>query len=194
VKVVYHGVPRDMIGDTLYPLNQLQAVAPSAYEFQRSKYTGREGVLDFRVPGTDLLFNDTLHCSAVNPALLLDARRRLGVAQPMMMSGLFFAIPLERITIHRVVWYSCKTIWINGAPDEDVPPVPPEDEFEPFDPGRYEELSAPTSAHIAFLERKAAAGRRALMFVHIPHVLVGGPIDVSGLMPIEWQPSGTPSR
>jgi hypothetical protein len=34
-----------MVGDVLYPLNQLAAVEPEFYEFQKSKYAGREGTL-----------------------------------------------------------------------------------------------------------------------------------------------------
>jgi hypothetical protein len=33
---------------------------------------------------------------------------------------MFFAILLERILRHRVVWYAARTLWINGAPDEDA--------------------------------------------------------------------------
>jgi hypothetical protein len=29
-------------------------------------------------------------------------------------------------------------------------------------------------------------GERGLMFVHIPHVLVAGPIDVSGVRIVAW--------
>ena len=192
MKVVYHAAPRDMVGSTLYPLHRLKAIAPDAYELQKSKYAGRESVLDYRIPGLDVLLNDTLHCAALSPARLFDERVRLGLPVPRtdaatMMTELFFAIPLERILQHRVVWYSGKTMWINGAPGEDVPMTPPPEEFEPFDPDRYEELAAPTPAHLAYLRRVKDAGGRPLMFVHIPHILVAGPVDVSGLDPIRWE-------
>jgi hypothetical protein len=48
MKVVYHGVPKDMVGHVLYPLSQLPAIAPEAYQFQKSKYVGRESVLGYR--------------------------------------------------------------------------------------------------------------------------------------------------
>ena len=189
MRVVYHGVPKAMAGHVLYPLSQLQAVAPAAYEFQRSKYAGRESVLSYRIPRLGVLFNDTVHCAAVNPARLCEARRRLGIPQPAMMSGLFFAIPLERILAHQVAWYSGKTLWINGAPGQDVPLVPPDDEFEPFNPDAYRELPEPPPAHLAYLTRMKRTGQRPPMFVHVPHILVAGPIDVSGLTPIHWQPA-----
>lgn len=189
--VVYHGVPREMTGSILYPLTQLQALAPEQYAFQKAKYAGREAVLDYRIPGLGLLFNDLVHCSALHPYHLFRTRQECGLhpeGRPTSgwFTGWFYAIPLERILIHPVVWYAWKTLWVNGAPDDDVPLEPPAEEFEPFDPARYQELSAPPERHLAFLARMQDQGRRPLMFVHIPHVLVYGPIDVSGLEPLPW--------
>lgn len=181
-----------MVGEVLYPLNQLAQVNEQLYEFQRSKYVGREAALDFRVPGLGVPFNDTVHCASIHPHHLYTARRSLGFETPSRpeppswLTGLVYEIPLERITRNPVVWYSARTLWINGAPNEDVPVVPPDDEFEPFDPARYQPLSAPTPAHLEYLRRMRDRGGRPLMFVHIPHILVTGPIDVSGLRVVGW--------
>lgn len=208
VPFVYHSVPRDMVGSILYPLNQLQAIAPDRYAFQKAKYAGREAVLDYRIPGLGLLFNDTVHCSPLPPYYLVRARQELrldSTARPTAgwWTGMVYAIPLERILIHPVMWYAWKTLWINGSPDDDVPLEPPAEEFVPFDPSHYQELSAPTERHLTYLRTMRDRGRRPLMFVHIPHVLVAGPIDVSGLEPRPWDelpaqhhraPGGTPTR
>jgi hypothetical protein len=180
-----------MVGDVLYPLNQLAAVEPELYEFQKSKYAGREVALDFRIPGLDVLLGDTLHCAAVHPYRVFQARQAAGIESIVgkpggWMTGMFFAIPLERILCHRVVWYSAETLWINGAPDEDVPDVAPAEEFEPFDPRRYRELPDVPDAHVAYLRRMKERERRPLMFVHIPHIFVAGPVDVSGLRALPW--------
>jgi hypothetical protein len=68
-----------------------------------------------------------------------------------------------------------------------VPLAPPVDEFEPFDVARYRELSEVPPAHTAYLERSKADGKPPLMFVHIPHILVAGPIETSGLRQINWE-------
>ena len=189
---VYHGVPRDMVGEVIYPLNRLRQIDERLYEVQASKYAGRETVLDFRIPGLGVKFNDAVHCAAIHPHHLYRARVAAGFEvpprpeAPAAMTGLAFEIPLERIVEHPVVWYSCRTLWINGAPNEDVPVVPPADEFERFDPPRYRPLSAATEAHLEYLRRLKLRGERGLMFVHIPHVLVAGPIDVSGLRIVAW--------
>jgi hypothetical protein len=192
VSVVYHAVPRDMVGDVLYPLNRLSEVDPRLYEFQRAKYGGRESVLEYPVPGTDLRWADTVQCAALHPYHLFKARRELGLpaprkpAPPSWLTGLVYEIPVERLAPSPVVWYSGRTLWINGAPDEDVPLLPPADEFEPFDPARYEPLDAPTPAHLDYLKRMEDRGKPPLMFVHIPHVLVAGPVDVAGVRVVPW--------
>jgi hypothetical protein len=76
---VYHGVPTGMIGEVIYPLNQLAVIAPDAYELQRSKYLGREAVLDARISSAGLLFNDTVHCVPLHPYHLFAAREQLGL-------------------------------------------------------------------------------------------------------------------
>jgi hypothetical protein len=38
MQFVYHGVPSEMAGETIYPLNDLAARAPEIYERQREKY------------------------------------------------------------------------------------------------------------------------------------------------------------
>jgi hypothetical protein len=85
-----------------------------------------------------------------------------------------------------VLWYTWRTLWINGAPDEDVPVTPPLSEFEPFDAARYAPLPDVTPLHVAYLQRIKEYGQQPLLFVHIPHVLVAGPIDVRGCRVIGW--------
>ncbi|MBV8943264.1 MAG: hypothetical protein JO321_10635 [Solirubrobacterales bacterium] len=132
-----------------------------------------------------------MHCAAVHPYRVFRAREATGIANTVgttasWATGMFFAIPLERITHQPVACYSAKTLWINAAPNEDVPDVAPVEEFERFDPVRYRELADVPDAHVAYLRRMKQLGRRPLMFVHIPHIFVAGPIDVSGLHPIAW--------
>ena len=196
MSVLYHGVPREMLGEVIFPLSRLASIDAPRYEFQRSKYAGREAALDFRVPHLDVLLNDTVHCACLHPYHLYQARRLVGLdpprrpvnrpEAPSWMTGQAFEIPLERISDHSAVWYSARTLWINGAPNEDVPLTPPRDEFEPFDLERYRPLTAATPAHINYLRRMKDRGERPLMFVHIPHILVAGPIDVSGLRIVSW--------
>jgi hypothetical protein len=50
VPSLFHAVPNEMVGSVLYPLSELEQVNPQAWGREREKYTGREHVLDVRVP------------------------------------------------------------------------------------------------------------------------------------------------
>jgi hypothetical protein len=114
-------------------------------------------------------------------------RARSDGPSPAWSPGRFFEIPLERIEGHPTYWYRWQTPWINGYPgDYEMPLAPPLEEFEPLDFVRYRELSEVPAAHRAYLEQRKVTGRPALMFVHVPHVLVAGAIDTSGLGQIFW--------
>ena len=86
---------------------------------------------------------------------------------------------------HRLVRYSGAIRWINSSPGEDVATEPPAHEFEPTDPQAYRETADVPVAHLEYLTECQAAGRRALGFVHVPHVLALGPVDISGLHPVD---------
>lgn len=191
---VYHAVPTGMVGSVLYPLNDLGRVAPRVADLQRLKYVGREAVLQAVITSTGMLFNATVHCAPVHPHHLYAARRDLDLLPPAEMTGrarenrrLFFEIPLDRIVIHPMFWYRWVTPWVNGYPAANVARAPPLDEFEPFDPARYAELIELPQAHLEYLREMKREGKRPLMFVHIPHVLVAGPIETYGLRTISWE-------
>lgn len=181
-----------MVGSVLYPLNDLGRVAPRMADVQRSKYGGREAVLRAAITSAGLRFNDTVHCAPIHPHHLYAARRDLDLLPQAKMPGgedrrLFFEIPLDRIVIHPTFWYRWVTRWINGYPATNVPPAPPLDEFEPFDPARYVELVALPQEHLRYLREMKEEGKPPLTFVHIPHVLVAGPIETAGLRTISWE-------
>jgi len=63
----------------------------------------------------------------------------------------------------------------------DVPEVPPESDFTPFEPASYDELTDVPPMHLDYLIEQRDAGLPALGFVFVRHVLVAGAIDVAGL-------------
>ena len=111
-------------GDGRATLSWLEGLGESTvgaeYEVQAGKYAGREQVLDFRIPGLGVKFDDAVHCAALHPYHLYRARVAAGFEVPLRpeppaaMTGLAFEIPIERIFEHPVVWYSCRTLWINS--------------------------------------------------------------------------------
>ena len=192
MSVVWHGVPRDMVGSSVVPLGRLRSVDSTLYEAQKAKYSGREAVLDSRIPLLDCGFLDTVHCSPVHPHWIYRARQEAGFDVPARSEsglgiGLAFEIPLERILVNPTAWYSWRTPWLNGYPYGDVPSEPPSDEFEDFDAARYAPLPDVPDQHRQYLARMRAEGRHPLMFVHIPHVLVAGAIDIRDCRIVRWE-------
>jgi hypothetical protein len=79
------------------------------------------------------------------------------------------------------VVYDSRTHWLNSRPGQDVPAAPPEDEFTPFSLKTYQELNEVPQFHLDYLAEQRDAGLPALGFVFIRHVIVAGPVDISGL-------------
>ena len=174
-----------MRGTTLYPLYGLREVYPDIYERERPKFDGRESVLDYVVPHLGVRWGETVNLSALDPRQLVAARRRLDVPFSRLLERRLVRIPLSRIEGLAAVRYDSATHWINSSRGEDVPDEPPAVEFSPFDAAGHEEVGEVPALHLEYLERQKTRGELALGFVFVPHVLVAGPIDISGLELLE---------
>ena len=184
VAFVYHLCADDFRGSALLPLDGLRTTYPDVYARERLKYDGRESVLAYEIPLLGVTWADTVNLAALDPVHLVAARRRLGVSMSQLLQRRLLRIPIERIAHTPAVEYDGATHWINSSPGEDVPLTPPTSEFSPFDPATYEELTEVPSLHLEYLIRQRDLGQRALGFVFVRHVLVAGPVDVSGLDPV----------
>lgn len=183
---LYHLCSREFRGSILYPLNDLRATHPDLYAREREKYSGRERVLDFIVPRIAVRWADTVNLSALDPRRLVEERRRLGVADSNFFSRRLLRIPIECIAGLPATRYVATTHWLNSRPhDPDARTAPPDTDFSDFDPESHQETTDVTPLHRIYLQEQQAAGARALGFVFIPHVLVAGQIDVSGIEPLE---------
>lgn len=179
---LYHLCADDFRGDELLPLNLLASRFPDVYEREVLKWTGRESVIGFEVPHLGVTWGDTVNLAALDPALLVEARRRLGVPFSNLLQRKVVRIPLERIAGQAAVVYDSRSHWRNSRPGAiDVPEVPPPSEFTPLDPATYEELTEVPPLHLEYLVEQRDAGVPALGFVFVRHVLVAGAVDVTGL-------------
>jgi len=178
---MYHLCAEDFRGTYLLPLNALRVTYPDVYERERLKWGGRESVLDWPVPHLDSPWGDTVNLSALDPARLVEARRRLGVPFSRLLERRVVRIPAERIVGLPAVVYDSRTHWLNSRPGQDVPATPPEDEFTPFSQDSYQELTEVPPRHLDYLTEQRDCGQPALGFVFIRHVIVAGQVDISGL-------------
>ncbi|UQX89284.1 hypothetical protein M6D93_04585 [Jatrophihabitans telluris] len=184
VPFVYHLCAEDFRGTHLLPLNTLRVVHPDVYDRERTKWTGRESVLQWQVPHLGVAWGDTVNLSALDPVQLVRARKRLGVPSSHLLQRRVARIPVDRIAHRAAVIYDSRSHWLNSRPGETVRSSPPEDEFTPFDADTYEELLDTPRLHPEYLSEQLSAGQPALGFVFVRHVLVAGPVDISGL-PLE---------
>jgi len=179
---VYHLCADDFRGEELLPLNLLATRFPDIHDREMRKWAGREPVIRFVVPHLGVTWGDTVNLAALDPALLVEARRRLGVPFSSLLQRSVLRIPLDRIAGRPAVIYDSHSHWRNSRPEVvDVPEVPPESDFTPFEPASYDELTDVPPMHLDYLIEQRDAGLPALGFVFVRHVLVAGAIDVAGL-------------
>ena len=182
---LYHMCAPDFRGSTLFPLAGLRDSHPDLYERERTKYIGREAVLRFTVPELGVTWGETVNLSALNPALLLKERRRLGVPVSNLLSRRVLRIPLDRVAHLRCINYTATVHWTNSAPhNPSAPSTPPLTDFTTFDAHTYYEPTIVPLLHTEYLLHQLQRGEYALGFVFVPHVLVAGSIDVAGLKPL----------
>lgn len=175
---IYHQVPQAITGATLYPLSELEALAPEVYARQIVKYRdhpSRERIPYQRIPKLDCLRRDVLNFSPLHPHLIYEAWAELGVTLPSLN---WYRLSIEAVTHLPTVIYQP-----DGRPDEDIP----EEAVTWLEPAVYREvaaLSEETKAWYAKLERR---GLRGGWFAHTPHVLMRGAVSVSCAEVINWQ-------
>ena len=175
---IYHQVPQGMIGETLYPLSELETVAPELYRKQRAKYRdhpSRERIPYQRVPKLDCWRREVENLSPLHPYLIYKAWQNLGVTLPDVS---WYQLPVKAVAHLPTVLYQ---------PSGDVGKDIPEEGVRWLEPTIYQEvteLSEATKVWYAELHRR---GLRGGWFARTPHVLVKGAVSVKDTKVIAWQ-------
>jgi hypothetical protein len=165
MSLVYHLVPRNLEGHTLYPLNQLKDSYPALYEAHLSKYEGREFLLTTKIPLLDCLWNDVLHFSPVHPAKIRDAMLALGQAWQVRQAFVIDTKAMNFTAQNTVYYFSGKTL--------------KERLYEPFEAERLETMRELPEATLEYYKRTIEEGTRPLLFAHVPHILHFGHIQLA---------------
>ncbi|MES2436840.1 MAG: hypothetical protein V4519_02420 [Patescibacteria group bacterium] len=166
---IYHWVPEDMQGDTLYPLNILKDLHPDLYATEALKYTGRERVMQQQIPILNCLWNDVIHFSPIHPWIIKQALIDAGRTKSFTTS--FFEIDPHLLTPENTIVYLHK--------HTDKTHKMTEENFAKFDPdnvGQYAELPQVTKDYYKEMYGK---GERPLLFVGVPHILYKGSINTN---------------
>ena len=174
---LYHLVPRNFAGDTLYPLNVLRKKLPAVYEAHARKYEGREALLQRRIPILDCLWNDVLHFSPVHPRAIRDAYNAAGGTwKPRRW---FEVAPLScGFDARNTVVYEYP---LRERGDFTLRA----DDFSPFNHELLDEMTTLPEGTAAHYAEALAAGRPVFVFHLIPHVLHRGSIERDRVAVIE---------
>ena len=158
---VYHRVPSNLVGGTLYPLNALALVHLEEAEFHQKKYQGREQITEARIPPLDCLWNDVLMLSPVHPGLLIQALRDGGRIIPPQH---WYAVDATLLEPERTSLFV--------GPLEQTLTFSSEDYLE-FTPENLQAHFTPVKQTLERL-RSQALEPRVFMFTDIPHVFTRG--------------------
>lgn len=183
MEFIYHGVPKEMQGDVLYPLFDLKDLFPAIYESEIKKYDDhpKRKELPFKKVGKlNCIRGEVLHCSSIHPSLVFKALK--SVFPEGNRSVKFFKIPLEQIkNIPSVLFDMNRSEYEFGKDD-------PDEVFDLMDSQTYREIRIiPAAAYAFFQEWKSRGEKGAPAWGKIPHVFVKGQIDIKDCEIIDWR-------
>jgi hypothetical protein len=158
---LYHRVPDNMVGDTLYPLNELKDIHPDVYERERTKREGRERVMEQIIPYLDCWWNEVIHLTAVHPKKIKDALNTNKTFQ-------YYQIDPGRLEPDNTIVYLYN----------ELGPLTKES-FTTYDPNKISEYTELPEETKEYYQERQEQGKRQLLFVYIPHILYKGRIDTS---------------
>ncbi len=159
-----------MQGTILYPLNTLKSKHPEIYANHVKKYENRTEWLERRIERLDCLWNDVLHCSALNPSIVVEEIRKLmGKSFPFS----YFEIPAELLEPENTAVYLY-------SPREKST-HPPQEDFIAYDPKEIEKYAYLPDATIQYYKETIEKGGNPLGFHLVPHILYKGTIDTADL-------------
>jgi len=167
---LYHMVPPDQSGTTLYPLNQLRDINPELYKQKASKYTGREHVTERQIPLLDCLWNDVLHLSPIPPHKLKAVLLAAGMEDRQFS---YYQIVPALFAPKNTV------IYLHQSTDRVI--APEDSEFVPYDIERLPELVHIPEWTQQYYAQQYTNGDKPLRFLGIPHILHKGTIDTTNL-------------
>lgn len=163
---LYHWVPPNMRGDTLFPLHELKELHPDAYHRAIQKYKDRQWLLDAIIPGLGVRWNDVLHLTAVHPIKASRAQRKGGV--PLTRQTHTFKIDPRTLDRSKTV------IFLDKWKGEKMNPAA----VLPFSVGALPQYNSIPNSTIHFYQRRMAVGVRPKVYVGVPHILYHGCINI----------------
>lgn len=183
---LYHMVPKDLIGDTLYPMDSLREISLKLHDDALKKYEDhpqRKALPQRVLKKLNVAQSKVLHFSPIHPNLMYKAL--CSIFPESNPSSKYFAIPIERIRGLPTIKFdmNCTGNYIFGE-DE------PEEMFEFVTPETYQILKEVPPEAITFCRSWQVQGKKwAPIMARIPHIMVQGPVSIRNCQIIEWKDS-----
>jgi len=175
---LYHLVPKNLQGKTLYPLNQLKSTHPERYAEHIKKYNWRKETLQGIIPILNCLWNDVLHFSPVHPQQVKNNYQNAGFTVNTLRA---FEINAKTLEPSRTVIYQYLH---KPSKDRSVKYSFPNN-FVPYDLTKLNAMTELPESTKTYYAEMFAKGKRPLAFVGVPHVLYKGSLDISDVPIIE---------
>lgn len=169
---MYHGVPEQMVGHELIPLNSMIESQSDLYNRYREKYKGREEMLERHIPLLDCLWNDVVQFLPLDPREVFQLQVELGLI-PDMPSYRFFEIDTAQLDSGATV------VYFKTAPGEENVTV------KWLKDVTWEDLQTIPKATVDYYKSLQGTGELPFNYQFIPHILYKGSVDISQASVIE---------
>lgn len=186
---LYHLKPPHLIGNILYPLNQLRQFAPDVYKNEMKKYDGREWLINSPLPIENVTWNGCVHFSPIDIGEIL-----LKTISVMRLHGLDLDAYGERFRRRRYYRVNSELLdqeklYIFFNPNSATPKKPlisQSDQFILFHHGKNQVSLNINKRHMNYLHEQAAKEKRPLLFMYLPHVLYSSAVNLDVAEEMEW--------
>ena len=165
---LYHSVPKELVGNILYPLNELKTIYPEIYAKERSKYIGREEVTQQIIPKLDCLWNDVLHFSAVHPSIIKSALAEAG--DQVNLKRTYYEVDPTLLDLEKTV------IYLYLYKDKNK-----QENWAAYDPRDLDKYSLIPQFTKDYYKKMLERNERPLLYHGIPHILYRGTLDTTKL-------------
>lgn len=167
--MLYHLVPKELVGSVLLPLSQIRTEHRQLYERYVRKYEGREDLMDDEIPGLDCRWQDVVFLTALTPSTIRELHEEAGFEFPELR---WFQIDPATLETNRlaIYWYRYSQREQKYAPEN----------WQEFSSELLPELQKIPDATRQHYSDAASNGRRPFAFFRTPHILYKGALDVTG--------------
>ena len=169
---IYHLIPDPFQGTSLIPLNQMEQ-SSDLYKSHASKYEGREGLMDTRIPKLNCKWNDVIHFSCIDPKIVACEIKKI-MPDLKLRRAKYFKIHIDQIlTHHRPV------IFINNPKNKNDIFHILNSEVMDLSKETYKELTAVPEYTIEYWIKAHEKNQPLLWFAFMPHIFINEAVDAT---------------